>query len=201
MGLKGKNFVQGQSFYKKGQSFYIVNDGQDSIGRPTGPPCSPPWRAAHRETEQNQGTRNGAGDEMRNAKKGKDQGNPPPTNFMFSGGPSVRDGASMQGRPGPLVTVHARTWPGGQVEARPLYHCRKACPWYQGDGWNLCAKRNRENPAYCDSREAQAEALAGLAKELEGMARDMRAGIIADRKRAEREQAAKAKGGDATGAD
>ena len=110
----------------------------------------------------------------------------------------------MQGRPGPLVTIHKRrNLPGGQVEARPLYHCRKACPWFSPGGWNLCAKRNRENPAYCDSREAQAEALAGLAKELEGMARDMRAAIIADRKRAERElnRAAKAKGGDATGAD
>ena len=97
----------------------------------------------------------------------------------------------MQGRrPGPLVTIHARIWPGGQMEARPLYHCRKACPWFSPGGWNLCAKRNRENPAYCDSREAQAAALAGLAKELEGMARDMTAAIIADRKRAERDRIA-----------
>ena len=81
----------------------------------------------------------------------------------------------MQGRPGPLVTIHKRrNLPGGQGEARPLYHCRKFCPWYEGTGWNECGHRNRE---------AQAEALAGLARELEGMARDMRADIIAERKR------------------
>lgn len=91
----------------------------------------------------------------------------------------------MQGRPGPLVTIHKRrTLPGGQVEARPLYHCRKGnCPWFTPDGWNLCGRRDRQNPAYCESRDAQAEALAGLAKELEGMARDMRAANLAEAKR------------------
>ena len=117
---------------------------------------------------------------MRNTKKGKDEGNPPPRDFALSGGPSERAGA-FQGRPGPLVTIYKRrTLPGGKVEARPLYHCRKACPWYQGSGWNECDHRNRENPAYCDNRDAQAEALAGLARELEGMARDMRAAIMAE---------------------
>ena len=122
---------------------------------------------------------------MRNTKEGKDEQNPPQRNFADSGGPSERAGAFQGRRPGPLVTIHKRrTLPGGKVEARPLYHCSKGnCPWFTPGGWNQCAKRNRENPAYCDSRDAQAEALAGLARELEDMARDMRAANLAEAKR------------------
>ena len=91
--------------------------------------------------------------------------------------------------PGPLVTIHKRrNLPGGKVEARPLYHCRKFCPWYEPDGWNQCANRDRANPAYCADRTAQAEALASLARELDGMARDMRAAILAEARRAEEER-------------
>ena len=43
------------------QTFDLVNYRQDRFGGPTGFPCSPPWRAAHRESQQNQDRRNGAG--------------------------------------------------------------------------------------------------------------------------------------------
>ena len=94
----------------------------------------------------------------------------PPLNFFWFSGASIE-------RRGPLVTIHKRrNLPGGLVEPRPLYHCRKNCPHYQGDGWNQCAHRNRENPAYCDCRAAQAEALKALAAELALMARLLLAG-------------------------
>lgn len=104
-------------FCEFGPSFDLVNDRQDRFGGPTGFPCSPPWRAAHRETEQNQGTRNGAGDEMRNAKKGKDQGNPPPNDFMDSGGPSGRAGAALEEG----ITTLAEDF--GEVLAAELLPC------------------------------------------------------------------------------